>query len=105
MNIIIVGAGEIGRYMAIHLSRRNHAIVVIEKDEVVAKELAEQIDARILNANGASIGNLLEAGVAECDLFLALTSDNNLNLVSSSVAKKLGARRTICLGRSRKAAG
>ena len=96
MNIIIVGAGEIGRYMAVHLSRRSHAIVVIEKDEVVAKELDEQIDARVINSDGASINTLVEAGVAECDLFMSLTSDNNINLVSSSVAKELGAGQTIC---------
>lgn len=96
MNIIIVGAGEIGRYMAVDLSSRNHAIVVIERDEGVAKELDDQIDARVMNADGASINTLLEAGVAECDLFMALTSDNNINLVSSSIAKELGAGQTLC---------
>ena len=50
MNIIIVGAGEIGRHMAIRLSRKSHAIVVIETDEKTAGELDGQIEARGRNA-------------------------------------------------------
>lgn len=96
MNIIIVGAGEIGRHMALSLSREKHAIAVLERDERIAGELDSKIDARVMNADGASINNLLEAGVAECDLFLALTSDNNINLVSCSMAKALGAKQVIC---------
>ncbi len=96
MNIIIVGAGEIGRHMALSLSREKHAIVVLERDERIAGELDSKIDARVMNADGASINNLLEAGVSECDLFLALTSDNNINLVSCSMAKALGAAQVIC---------
>ncbi|MCB1076548.1 MAG: Trk system potassium transporter TrkA [Verrucomicrobiae bacterium] len=96
MNIIIVGAGEIGRHMALSLSREQHAIVVIEADERVATELDNKIDARVMNADGASVNTLLEAGVAECDLFMALTSHNNINLVSSSMAKALGAAQVIC---------
>ena len=96
MNIIIVGAGEIGRYMALRLSKESHGIVVIERDEKIASDLDSKIDARVMSADGSSVNTLLEAGVAECELFLALTSDNNINLVSCSMAKALGARRVIC---------
>ncbi|MCB1065250.1 MAG: Trk system potassium transporter TrkA [Verrucomicrobiae bacterium] len=96
MKIIIVGAGEIGRHMALSLSREQHAIVVIEADERVASELDSKIDARVMHEDGASINTLLEAGVSECELFLALTSDNNINLVASTMAKALGAAQVIC---------
>jgi trk system potassium uptake protein TrkA len=96
MNIIIVGAGEIGTHIALSLAAENHAIVVIEADETVAGELKNRIDARVMVADGTSISVLIDAGVSDCDLFLSLTSDNNINLVSSSVAKRLGAKKSIC---------
>ena len=80
MNIIIVGAGEIGRHLAGSLSSAAHNIAVIEQDEVLATELGNQIDARVLCGDGASVNTLVEANVGECELFLALTSNNNSNL-------------------------
>ena len=96
MNIIIVGAGEIGTHIALGLAAENHSIVVVESDEKVAGDLNNRIDARVIVADGTSITVLIDAGVADCDLFMSLTSDNNINIVSASVAKKLGARKTIC---------
>ncbi|MDF1657450.1 MAG: Trk system potassium transporter TrkA, partial [Verrucomicrobiales bacterium] len=96
MNIIIVGAGEIGTHIALSLASEAHSIVVIEANETVATELNSRIDARVMIADGTSISVLIEAGVSDCDLFLSLTSDNNINLVSSSVAKQLGAGKSIC---------
>ena len=46
MNIVIVGAGEIGRHLAVSLSKEAHSIVVIENDAHIASELEQQIDAR-----------------------------------------------------------
>ena len=68
MKIIIVGAGEIGRHLAVSLAREAHSIVVIEHDVKVAEELEQQIDGRVLTGNGATANLLLEAGVAECEL-------------------------------------
>lgn len=95
MTIIIVGAGEIGTHIALSLAAENHSIVVVEADETVASELNNRIDARVVVADGTSIGVLIDSGVSDCDLFLSLTSDNNINLVSASVAKSLGAKKTI----------
>ncbi len=95
MKIIIVGAGEIGRHLAQSLSNEAHDIVVIENDEELAVELEGQIDARILCSDGSSASVLIEAGVPDCELFLALTSSNTTNLVSASVAKKLGAEMVV----------
>jgi len=95
MKIIIVGAGEIGRHLAISLSREAHSIVVVECDAQVAAELEAQIDGRVITGSGASANILLEAGVAECELFLAVTSDSTVNLMSASMAKKLNAEKVI----------
>jgi trk system potassium uptake protein TrkA len=95
MNIIIVGAGEIGRYLASRLSQEAHNISVIEKDAALAGELEQVIDAKVIHGNGSSIEDLVEADVGECALFLALTSSNTANLMSASVAKKMGVAKVI----------
>ena len=95
MKIIIVGAGEIGRHLAISLSREAHSIVVVEYDALVAAELEAQIDGRVITGSGASANTLLEAGVSECELFLAVTSESTINLMSASMAKKLNAEKVI----------
>jgi len=95
MKIIIVGAGEIGRHLAVSLSREAHSIVVIENDPHIASELEQQIDARVLTGDGAVASLLVEAGVAECELFLALTSRSTVNIMAASIAKKLNAAKVI----------
>jgi len=95
MNIIIVGAGEIGRHLAISFSREAHSIVVIENDAQIASELEQQIDARVLTGDGAVASLLVEAGVTECDLLLALTSRSTVNIMAASMAKKLNASKVI----------
>ncbi len=95
MNIIIVGAGEIGRHLALSLSLEAHSIVVLERDPQVAAELEQHIDGRVLTGSGSVASLLIEAGVGDCDLFLALTSDTSVNLMSASIAKKLDAKKVI----------
>jgi len=95
MNILILGAGEIGFYMAEQLTARNHNICVIEADESVAAAVSDSLDVRVVIGNGASVSVLEEAGVAECDVFYGLSSADNTNLVAASIAKPLGAKKTI----------
>ncbi|MBK1789958.1 Trk system potassium transporter TrkA [Persicirhabdus sediminis] len=95
MNIIIVGAGEIGRHLALSLSKAAHSIVVIEQNPAIAAELEQQIDGRVITGCGSRVSILLEAGVAECELFLSLTSNATVNLMSASMAKKFAAKQVI----------
>ena len=96
MNIIIVGAGEVGRYLAERLSVQSvHNICVIEKSESRCAVLSEKLDVRVMTADGTSVMVLEEANIARCDLFLAVSSDQSTNLVAASLAKSLGASTTI----------
>jgi trk system potassium uptake protein TrkA len=95
MNIIIVGAGEIGRYLASVLSQETHNISVIEKDAALAVELEQVIDGKVIHGNGSSVEDLVEADVGECDLFLSLTSSNTANLMSASMAKSMGVAKVV----------
>ncbi|MEM0970218.1 MAG: Trk system potassium transporter TrkA [Verrucomicrobiota bacterium] len=96
MNIMIIGAGEIGRHLALRLADFQHNTVLIDAHEGVVQELGSQIDAKVIHGSGSSSDLLLEAGVTDCEVFFALTSDDNTNLVSCSLAKKLGAQKVIC---------
>ncbi len=95
MNIIIVGAGEIGRYLASVLSQEAHNISVIEKNPVLAAELEQIIDGKVIQGNGSSVQDLVEADVGECELFLSLTSSNTANVMSASMAKAMGVEKVI----------
>lgn len=100
MNILILGAGEIGFHLAEQLSSREHNICIIESDEGVAAEVRDKLDARVIEGNGSMVSVLEEAGVAEADVFLGLSSSDNTNLVAASLAKALGSKRTIARLRS-----
>ncbi len=90
MNIIIVGAGEIGRHLAASLAHESHRISLIEQDKALADELEATLDAKIVHGDGTSVSDLADADVGECDLFLAMSSSNTTNMMSASMAKSMG---------------
>lgn len=96
MDIIIVGAGEIGRYLVTELSKQQHSICVIEQDANLAQELEQNVDAKVIRGDGSKASSLIEANVESCKLFIALTHDNTVNLVSCSMAKSMGVEEVLC---------
>lgn len=94
MKIVIVGAGEVGSHLSEVLSLADHDVTVVERDATHAQTIHELMDVRIINESGSSSRTLKKAGVENCDLFLAMTSNDETNLVSSSLAKALGATTT-----------
>lgn len=95
MNIIVIGAGEVGSYLCKILSERNHEVTIIESSETVAAAIEEAQNVKVLKGNGSSAQILAEADVGDSDFFLAMTRDDRSNLVACSVAKALGAETTI----------
>ncbi len=95
MNITIMGAGQVGRHLAIEFSRQDHAVTVIESNAEVATELQSEMDGKVVVGDGSSVKTLAEANLDECELFCALTSENTVNLISASMVKKLGVERVI----------
>jgi len=95
MNIVIAGLGEVGRHLAGSLVSEGHALSLIESSETLAHDLGQRVDARVICGDGSSIMTLAEAQVAEAELFLALSGDSNANMLAASLAKALGAKRTI----------
>ena len=95
MNIIIVGAGEVGKHLAQSLSSQLHDITLIDRSEESTDLLREKLDATVVCENGTSATVLAEHNVADCDLFLAITRQDDTNLMAASIAKKMGAKKTI----------
>lgn len=94
MKIVIIGAGEVGTYLSETLSIADHDVTLVERDQSTVSALNEHLDARIIKDHGGSTRVLLKAGVQDCDFFLAMTSSDETNLVSASIAKALGAKTT-----------
>lgn len=95
MNIIIVGAGEIGRHLAMSLAKEAHRISLIEADKALAEELEATLDAKVIHGDGTSVTDLADADVGECELFLAMSSSNNTNMMSASMAKSMGVPKVV----------
>lgn len=90
LNIVVVGATSLGRHLAMILSKENHNIVVVDKDKKKLEELSWNTDVAIRQGDPTDwqlLDDLLELFP---DLLLALTENDETNLVASSIAKQLG---------------
>ena len=95
MKIVIAGAGVVGESLCSELSAEGNDVILIEKVEKILNRLVETYDITGLVGNGASYETLLEAGTDTADIFIAATESDELNIISSIVAKKLGTKFTI----------
>lgn len=100
MKIIIIGNGKVGYTLAKQLSGEDHELVLIDKDYEALRNADGVLDVMCMEGSGASIRVLLAAGVRDADLTVAVTGSDELNIVCSLIAKKLGARRTVARVRS-----
>jgi trk system potassium uptake protein TrkA len=95
MRVIIVGAGEVGFHLAERLSLENQDVVIIEMDPERAERASELLDVMTLVGNGASIPILEDAGIRDARMLLAVTSKDEVNLISCLAAKRMNVRYTI----------
>ena len=95
MNIIIVGSGKVGSYIAEQLVREKHDVTIIDYKEETLRRLAETLDIMTIKGNGISTDILYEAGVDNADLIIAATSSDEVNMVCCLTAKKMGAKYSI----------
>ncbi|MCH7886035.1 MAG: NAD-binding protein, partial [Planctomycetes bacterium] len=95
MNVIIAGAGEVGGHAAEVLSADGHNVTVIDLSPDKLRALGDTLDLRTLVGHCAHFDVLQEAGADRCDLMIAATATDEINLLSASVAKAAGAKKTI----------
>jgi len=95
MKVIIAGAGKIGTYIAERITEEAHDVTVIEANAAKAEEMSNTLDVNVICGSASSVQVLKKADVEKCDLFLSLTANEEVNIVSASVAGRLGAAKTI----------
>lgn len=88
MYIIVVGGGKVGFHLAKELIEANHEVLLIEMDSQRAKAIADELGDIVLDGDGCEASVLEKAGTARADMLLAVTGDDEDNLVACQVAKQ-----------------
>ena len=95
MNIIIVGNGKVGYTLAQYLSQDGHDVTVLDTNQEALLKASETLDVMCVRGNGANVKVLLEAGVDKADVIMAVTGNDEQNMVCCLAAKQLGAKYSI----------
>lgn len=96
--IIIAGGGNIGNRLARLLEEAKYQVKIIENNTKRASKLAERLEKTIVLEGDASDEDLLiEESIENTDVYIAVTNDDEANILSSMLAKRLGARRVMSL--------
>lgn len=95
MRIIIVGDGKVGHHLAGQLVAERHEVTIVDRDEAVLKRSMDTLDALVVKGNGVSVETLTEAGAQHADVVIAVTISDEINMLCSLTAKKLGAKYAI----------
>jgi trk system potassium uptake protein len=88
MRILILGAGEVGLHLARQLSEENHDVVVVEGDPDRVRTIQDAMDALVIEGNAASLATLEKAGIERTDMMLAVTSQDEINLMACLFASQ-----------------
>lgn len=95
MNVIIVGGGNIGYYLAEKLSEK-HYVVLIEKEPKLSQELASKINCLVITGDGCDPETLKNAGIKKADVVAAVTGNDEDNLIICQIAKEIfNVKRTV----------
>ncbi len=97
MYIIILGGGQVGYQLAKALLAEGHEVLVVEKSATVSQAVANELGSSVvLHGDGCEVSVLTEAGTSRADMVLAVTGDDEDNLVACEVAKhKFAVARTL----------
>ncbi|WP_291321294.1 Trk system potassium transporter TrkA [Desulfonatronospira sp.] len=105
MHIIIIGGGGVGRELAQNLFHKRQSIVVIENNKEIAEKLGQDLDLSVINGNGANLDILHKAKIKSADMLIAVTGADEVNIIASMIAKKLGVHFTVARVRNPERAG
>jgi trk system potassium uptake protein TrkA len=95
MRAIVVGSGEVGFHTAERLSAEGHDVTLVEGNRERLREVEERLNVLGLHGNGAQAETLEEAGIRSCDVFIAVTDVDEVNVVACLLAREYGARTKI----------
>ena len=95
MKVIIVGGGKVGELLCADFSNTFDEVTIIDTNERRVEKLVETYDINGLIGNGANSDILLEADAANSDMFISVTTSDEINMISCIAAKQIGAKYTI----------
>jgi trk system potassium uptake protein TrkA len=95
MNVLILGAGEIGYLLSSKLIQRNYNITIIEQDEQKVKRASDTLDANIILGNATNFSLLKKLKIHSFDIIAAVTNNDEINILASLIAKKSGVKTAI----------
>ncbi len=95
MKIVVLGAGTVGTWIADLLCQDRHSVTVVDVDPEHTRRINEELDVRGISGEAAHASVLFQADILGADLCLAVTGDDEVNIVAASMAKAMGARRSI----------
>ena len=95
MNVVILGGGTVGTSIAKMLGTTRHNVCLVDPDPEVLELAGEQLDVQTVRGSACDAVTLFQAGVQSADLVLAVTSTDEVNLVGGSLAKSMGAARSV----------
>ena len=88
MKVAIAGAGNVGTAIAKDLSANGHDVLIIEKDPDLVEKLRKSLDVTWVTADACEVNSLVLAGMADVDVAVAATGDDEDNLVISLLSKQ-----------------
>jgi len=89
MKIIILGAGQVGGSLAEHLASEANDITVVDTDEARLRELRDRLDIGVTTGEGSHPDVLIQAGIEDADMLVAVTSNDEINMIACQVANSL----------------
>jgi len=95
MKIIIAGCGKVGDILIKNLTEEGHDVVAIDNDSVVLQDVINMYDVMCVCGNAADYDTLNDADIKSAQMFIAVTSSDELNMLSCLIAKRMGVEHTI----------
>ena len=95
VHVIVLGAGEVGSYVAERLSRQGVDVAVVENDPDRLRAVEEKLDVLAVRGSGTHPSVLAQAGVDKAELLVAVTNDDEVNLMAALAAKQAGVPRSL----------
>jgi len=95
MRIVVLGAGTVGGSIASLLCLHRHSVTVVDSDGDQIRHVNETLDARGITGSASQSSVLFQAGVGSADLCLAVTGDDEVNIVAASMSKAMGVKRAV----------
>lgn len=100
MRVIVIGCSKVGKSLIKYLCKEGHDVVVIDKNAYSIDLITDSYDCNGYVGNGSSNALLQKAGIASTSLVIAVTKDDETNILCCNIAKKLGVKKTVAAVRN-----